>query len=80
LNETGENEAKKAGQDLKDAGFHFDIAHTSMLDRAIRTNELVLEEMNLQDHTEVKQSWRINERHYGSLQGHCKKEAAKIYG
>lgn len=51
-----------------------------MLDRATRTNELVLEEMNLLDHTEVKKSWRINERHYGSLQGHCKKEAAKLYG
>lgn len=56
------------------------MSHTSMLDRAHKTNSLVLEEMNLLDHTEVKKSWRINERHYGSLQGLCKKETAKIYG
>jgi 2,3-bisphosphoglycerate-dependent phosphoglycerate mutase len=51
-----------------------------MLDRAHRTNEIMLEEMNLSEHTEVKRSWRINERHYGSLQGHCKKVAATKYG
>jgi 2,3-bisphosphoglycerate-dependent phosphoglycerate mutase len=54
LNETGENEAIKAGRDLKKAGYHFDIAHTSMLDRAHKTNSLLLEEMNLIDHTEIK--------------------------
>jgi 2,3-bisphosphoglycerate-dependent phosphoglycerate mutase len=73
-------EARKAGRDLKEAGFHFDESHTSMLDRAHKTNSLVLEEMDLLDHTEIKKSWRINERHYGSLQGLCKKETAKIYG
>jgi len=67
LNETGESEAIKAGQDLKDAGYHFDIAHTSMLSRAHKTCSLIIRQMGIQDTIHVNRSWRINERHYGML-------------
>lgn len=67
LNETGENEAKEAGRLLKKNGYHFDVAHTSMLVRATKTCSLVLENMGLADHTKTIKSWKINERHYGSL-------------
>lgn len=67
LNETGEGEAREAGRLLKKAGYHFDLAHTSMLIRATKTCSLVLEEMGLGDHTKTVKSWKINERHYGSL-------------
>lgn len=53
LNETGENEARQAGRLLKKAGYHFDMAHTSMLIRATKTCSLLLEEMNLADHTKT---------------------------
>jgi len=61
---------------LKDMGFHFDVSYTSYLCRATRTNQLVLEEMGLLDHCKILQSWRLNERHYGELQGLCKIETA----
>ena len=67
LNETGELEAREAGRLLKDLGYTFEIAYTSLLCRATRTNELILEEMGLMNQCEVYQSWKLNERHYGAL-------------
>lgn len=79
LTEKGIEEAKKAGVFLKDAGFVFDIVFTSLLKRAIRTMELVLQEMDLKD-VPVEYSWRLNERHYGALQGLNKSETTKKFG
>lgn len=72
-------EAKDAGMILKAKGFSFDLAFTSVLIRANRTLEIVLDEMNLKG-IEVFKSWRLNERHYGALQGLNKAETAKKYG
>lgn len=80
LNDTGRDEARKAGQMLLDQGYFFEKAFTSRLDRATETLSLILEEMELQDQIETVKSWRINERHYGALQGLCKAETAEIYG
>ncbi|MCE5311949.1 MAG: 2,3-diphosphoglycerate-dependent phosphoglycerate mutase [Nitrospiraceae bacterium] len=79
LSEKGREEAKKAGQLLKDGGYTFDIAYTSVLKRAIRTLWTVLDEMDLM-WIPVVRSWRLNERHYGSLQGLNKSETAAKYG
>ncbi|OGU77550.1 MAG: phosphoglyceromutase [Ignavibacteria bacterium RBG_16_34_14] len=79
LSEKGKNEAKKAGQTLKREGFHFDIAYTSVLKRAIRTLWVVLDEMDLM-WIPVIRNWRLNERHYGELQGLNKSETAQKYG
>ena len=79
LSEQGIQEAKKAGQSLKEKGFHFDCAYTSVLKRAIRTLWLVLDEMDLM-WIPVTKTWYLNERHYGDLQGKNKKEVAKQYG
>jgi len=79
LSEKGINEARKAGQILKNNGFVFDIAFTSVLKRAIRTLWLTLDEMDLM-WIPVQNSWRLNERHYGSLQGLNKSEMAEKYG
>jgi 2,3-bisphosphoglycerate-dependent phosphoglycerate mutase len=79
LSEKGVAEAKEAGQILRDEGFDFDIAYTSVLKRAIRTLWLALDEMNRMWMPTVK-SWRLNERHYGALQGLNKAETAKKYG
>src|SRR5690606_18371230 len=68
LTETGRDEAKKAGLTLKRDGFLFDIAYTSVLKRAIRTLWIVLDEMDLM-WIPVVRNWRLNERHYGDLQG-----------
>jgi 2,3-bisphosphoglycerate-dependent phosphoglycerate mutase len=76
LSETGRNEAKKAGEILKREGFLFDIAYTSVLKRAIRTLWIVLDEMDLM-WIPVINNWRLNERHYGDLQGLNKAETAK---
>ncbi|HBF39633.1 MAG TPA: 2,3-diphosphoglycerate-dependent phosphoglycerate mutase [Firmicutes bacterium] len=79
LSEKGRMEAHRAGKALKQEGYSFDIAFTSVLQRAIKTLWIVLEET---DHTwipEVK-SWHLNERHYGALQGLNKAETAKKYG
>lgn len=78
LSPKGIEEAKKAGELLKAEGFSFDIAFTSVLTRAIRTLDLILDEMNLKWIPVIK-SWRLNERHYGAFQGMNKSEmAAKI--
>ncbi len=79
LSEKGYEEAKKAGQVLKQEGFDFDIAYTSVLKRAIRTLWLVQDEMDLL-WLPVYKSWRLNERHYGGLQGLNKAETAAKFG
>ncbi|WP_246770672.1 2,3-bisphosphoglycerate-dependent phosphoglycerate mutase, partial [Mannheimia haemolytica] len=79
LTERGIEEAKSAGQKLKAAGFEFDIAFTSVLTRAIKTCNIVLEESDQLWIPQVK-NWRLNERHYGALQGLDKKETAEKYG
>lgn len=79
LTEQGLIEAKSGGQALKDAGYSFDMAFTSVLKRAIRTLWTVLDEMDLM-HIPVVRSWRLNERHYGGLQGLDKGETAAKHG
>jgi 2,3-bisphosphoglycerate-dependent phosphoglycerate mutase len=79
LSEQGVAEAKKAGKVLKKEGFNFKIAYTSYLKRAIKTLWLVLEEMD-QMWIPEKKSWRLNEKHYGMLQGLNKSETADKYG
>lgn len=75
----GIEEAKKAGQLLKDEGFAFDVAFTSVLKRGIRTLWIVLDVMDLM-WIPVYRSWRLNERHYGALQGYYKAKMAKEIG
>ena len=72
-------EATRAGEILKEAGFSFDLAYTSVLKRAIRTLWLSLDAMDLM-WVPVKHDWRLNERHYGALQGLDKAETAAKYG
>lgn len=79
LTELGVEEAKKAGQALKKAGLVFDVAYTSYLQRAIKTCNIVLEEAE-QLWIPVHKTWRLNERHYGALQGLNKAETAAKYG
>lgn len=79
LSEKGIEEAHKAGQTLIKEGFTFDIAYTSVLKRAIRTLWITLDEMDLM-WIPVIRNWRLNERHYGALQGLNKSETAKKYG
>jgi len=79
LSEKGVLEAKEAGKRLREAGFTFDLAFTSVLKRAIRTLWMVLDEMDLM-WIPVEKSWRLNERHYGALQGLNKAETAKKHG
>lgn len=79
LSEKGVLEAKKAGQVLSRGGFVFDVAYTSVLKRAIRTLWMTLDEMDLM-WIPVYNSWRLNERHYGALQGLNKAEMASKYG
>jgi 2,3-bisphosphoglycerate-dependent phosphoglycerate mutase len=79
LTEKGIAEAKQAGALLKQAGFTFDLAYTSVLKRAIRTLWLTLDEMDLM-YIPVEHDWRLNERHYGALQGLNKAETAAKYG
>jgi 2,3-bisphosphoglycerate-dependent phosphoglycerate mutase len=79
LSEKGIEEARKGGQVLKANGFDFKMAYTSYLTRAIKTLWLVLEEMDLMYIPEVKH-WRLNEKHYGELQGLNKAETALKYG
>jgi len=79
LTPTGVEQAKTAGRLLKADGYEFDIAYTSVLKRAIRTLWLTLDEMDRQWLPVVK-SWRLNERHYGALQGLNKADMAKQYG
>lgn len=79
LSEKGKEEAKKAGEILKAEGFEFDLAYTSVLKRAIRTLWYVLDEMDLM-WIPVIRDWRLNERHYGALQGLNKAETAARHG
>ena len=79
LSPKGIEEAKAAGKALKEMGLVFDIAYTSYLKRAIKTLNFVLEEMD-ELYIPVNKSWRLNERHYGALQGLNKAETAKKYG
>ena len=79
LTDKGMAEAKRAGQLMKAEGFEFDIVYTSVLKRAIKTMWLSLEEMDLM-WLPVIRSWRLNERHYGALQGLNKAETAAKYG
>jgi 2,3-bisphosphoglycerate-dependent phosphoglycerate mutase len=79
LSEQGQREARESGRLLKADGFTFDLAFTSVLRRAIRTLWTVLDEMDLM-WIPVQHSWRLNERHYGALQGLNKAETAAKFG
>ena len=79
LTPRGTEEARRAGRLLAQAGHSFDVAYTSLLRRAIRTLWLVLDEMDLM-WIPVHRSWRLNERHYGALQGLDKAQTAAEYG
>lgn len=79
LSSKGMEEAREAGKYLQEQGYFFDLTFTSYLKRAIKTLDLVLEEMDLL-WLPVKKSWRLNERHYGALQGLNKAETALKYG
>jgi len=79
LSEKGVKEAHQAGQTLKKEGYTFDIAYTSVLKRAIRTLWITLDEMDLM-WIPVIRNWRLNERHYGALQGLNKAEMAQKFG
>jgi 2,3-bisphosphoglycerate-dependent phosphoglycerate mutase len=79
LTEKGLAEARQAGRLMLQEGFRFDIAFTSVLTRAIKTLWVALEEMDLA-WAPVQKSWRLNERHYGALQGANKAETAERYG
>lgn len=79
LTDKGEAEAREAGRLLRGEGFVFDKAHTSMLKRAIKTLWLALESMD-QMWLPIEHSWRLNERHYGALQGLNKAEMSEKFG
>lgn len=79
LSKQGIAEAKEAGRVLKRLGFRFDLAYTSVLKRAEDTLDYILKEMEQED-IEIKRSWKLNERHYGALQGLNKEETKKKYG
>ena len=79
LSERGVEEARAAGRAMAASGLDFDICHTALLKRAIKTLWLALEEMD-RAWLPITHSWRLNERHYGALQGLNKAETAKIYG
>lgn len=79
LTPLGLKEAQNAGQLLRENGFTFDLAFTSVLKRAIRTLWIALDEMDLM-WIPIELDWRLNERHYGALQGLNKAETAKQYG
>ena len=79
LTEKGITEAQSSGQLLKNVGFLFNLIYTSVLKRAIRTMDICLNEMELKE-IPTEYNWRLNERHYGALQGLNKVETAKKYG
>lgn len=79
LSEKGREEARHGGKLLKEAGYDFDIAYTSVLKRAIQTLDIILDEMD-RSWLEVIKDYRLNERHYGALQGLNKSETALKYG
>lgn len=76
LTEKGIEEARMAGKNLKNAGYSFDIAFSSVLKRVKNTLDIVLSEMNLKD-IPIKHSWKLNERHYGDLQGKKHEDIAR---
>ena len=79
LADAGRDEARAAGKLLREGGYRFDVAYTSVLKRAIATLNIVLDELDL-DWIPVHKAWQLNERHYGALQGLNKTEIAKQYG
>ena len=79
LSEKGRQEAREGGAVLKAGGYTFDVAYTSVLKRAIRTLWIALDELDLM-WIPVHRSWRLNERHYGALQGLNKAETAAKFG
>ena len=79
LTEKGVEEAVEAGKIMKEKGFLFDKAYTSYLKRAVKTLNFALDQMD-QDWIPVEKSWRLNEKHYGALQGLNKSETAAKYG
>ncbi|MBO2526003.1 MAG: 2,3-diphosphoglycerate-dependent phosphoglycerate mutase [Bacteroidetes bacterium] len=79
LSERGMNEAREAGAELKAGGFNIRYCYTSMLTRAIKTLNIILDEMGLL-WLPVEKTWRLNEKHYGFLQGMNKKEMVDKYG
>lgn len=79
LTDDGKHEAYCAGKQLSDEGFIFDVCFTSYLKRAIHTEQIVLDKMDL-NYIPVVKSWKLNERHYGALQGLNKAETAQKYG
>lgn len=79
LTDTGREQARKAGELLKKEGYEFDLAYTSVLKRAIRTLWIALDALDAM-YTPVGINWRLNERHYGNLQGLNKAETAAKYG
>lgn len=79
LTDTGRNEAAAGGKALKEQGFDFDVCYTSLLKRAIHTLNIVLDEMD-RAWLPVYKTWRLNERHYGALQGLNKADAAAEHG
>jgi 2,3-bisphosphoglycerate-dependent phosphoglycerate mutase len=79
LTDQGRQEAKQAGRLLKEAGFAFELAYTSVLKRAIHTLWIVLDELD-RPWIPIEHSWRLNERHYGALQGLNKAETAAKFG
>ena len=78
LSENGVKEAIEAGKILKEKGYTFDVAYTSVLKRANHTLDLILKELDIK--IPINYSWHLNERHYGALQGLNKKETADKYG
>ena len=79
LSEQGRNEAITSGRKLKENGIEIDVAFTSLLTRALETTQFLLAESD-QEWIPVHKSWRLNERHYGKLQGLNKDEARKEFG
>ena len=79
LSDFGREQAKKAGLLLKENGFVFDVAFTSVLKRSTETLEIVLKEMNLSG-ISIEKAWQLNERHYGALQGINKKMSVEKFG
>ena len=79
LTDKGKAEAKSSGQLLKEEGFEFDLVYTSVLKRATGTMDICLDEMNIIN-VPIIYDWRLNERHYGALQGLNKAETAEKYG
>lgn len=79
LTTDGYSEARKAGKIMKEQGFDFDYAYASVLKRSIRTLDIALDEMDLM-WIPITKTWKLNERHYGALQGLNKQQTALKYG